>query len=105
MLGLAVGVATLLISIALLSGLQGQIKGRLIASSPQLLIEPVAKNTIDDAAAIVAAGRQAGISDVNQIVTGMIWGANEIERRGRPMHLRASESGPERELPADSIAL
>ena len=48
MLGLAVGVATLLISLALLSGLQGQIKARLIASSPQLLVEPIGKNTIDD---------------------------------------------------------
>ena len=40
MLGLAVGVATLLISIALLSGLQGQIKSRMIESSPQVLVEP-----------------------------------------------------------------
>ena len=47
MLGLAVGVATLIISLALLSGLQGQIKGRLIASSPQLLIEPAGGNTIE----------------------------------------------------------
>ena len=41
-LGLAVGVATLLISIALLSGLQGQIKARLIAdriSGNQLLLQ------------------------------------------------------------------
>ncbi len=105
MLGLAVGVATLLISIALLSGLQGQIKQRLIESSPQLLIEPMASNTIADAPAIVAAARQAGVAQVEPIVTGMVWGANELERRGRPLHLRASESGPERGLPLDTIAV
>ena len=51
-LGLGVGVFVLLMSIALLSGLQGQIKEKLIASSPQLLIEPAGSNTIADAPAI-----------------------------------------------------
>ena len=46
MLGLSVGGATLLISLALMAGLQGQIKQRLIASSPQLLIEPAGSPTI-----------------------------------------------------------
>ncbi len=74
MLGLAVGVATLLISLALLSGLQGQIKARLIASSPQLLIEPSGKNTIDDAAVIEAAARKLGMRDIRPIVSGIAWG-------------------------------
>ena len=42
------------VAAALLAGLQGQIKARLISSSPQLLIEASGKNTIDDADAIVA---------------------------------------------------
>lgn len=89
-LGLAVGVATLLFSLALLSGLQGQIKERLIASSPQILIEPAGKNTIDDAAAIVAEGRRLGMSNVEPIVSGIGWGANEVEERGgRPMRIRS----------------
>ena len=87
MLGLAVGVATLLISLALLSGLQGQIKARLIASSPQLLIEPIGKNTIDDPAAIEAEARRLGMRDVRAIVSGIAWGANQEERRGRPLRL------------------
>src|SRR5215212_6241290 len=70
MLGLAVGVATLLISIALLSGLQGQIKARLIASSPTLLIEPAGSNTIADAAAIGAAAKSLGMKEVRPIVAG-----------------------------------
>jgi lipoprotein-releasing system permease protein len=101
MLGLAVGVATLLISLALLSGLQGQIKARLIASSPQLLIEPAGKNTIDDAQVIAAAARKLGMRDVRAIVSGLAWGANQKERRGRPLRLRSATAA----LPSDSINL
>jgi lipoprotein-releasing system permease protein len=94
MLGLAVGVATLLISIALLSGLQGQIKARLIASSPQVLIEPKGSNTIEHADAIVAAARELGARDVNASVSGIGWGANEPEGRGRPMRIRSTDVPP-----------
>ena len=90
-LGLAVGVATLLISIALLSGLQGQIKSRLIASSPQLLIEPSASNTIDGAPAIIAAAKGLGMSDVRPIVEGIGWGANPGQQRGRPLRIRSAD--------------
>ncbi len=101
MLGLAVGVATLLISLALLSGLQGQIKARLIASSPQILIEPAGKNTIDEAPVIEAAARKLGMTDIRASVSGIAWGANQQERRGRPMRLR-SAGAP---VPSDSINL
>jgi lipoprotein-releasing system permease protein len=101
MLGLAVGVATLLISLALLSGLQGQIKARLIASSPQILIEPAGKNTIDESEVIVAAARKLGLRDIRAYVSGIAWGANQQERRGRPLRLR-SASGT---VPSDSINL
>lgn len=92
MLGLAVGVATLLISIALLSGLQGQIKQRLIASSPQILVEPAGQNTIDDSEAIVAAGRTLGMTRVHSTINGIAYGANEPQRRGRPVRVRSFES-------------
>jgi len=98
MLGLAVGVATLLISLALMAGLQGQIKRRLIASSPQLLIEPAGAPTIDNAKAIETAARRMGVTDVRPLVTGIGWGANDRERRGRPMRIR---SGAARELPSN----
>ncbi|HEV7486584.1 MAG TPA: FtsX-like permease family protein [Thermoanaerobaculia bacterium] len=90
MLGLAVGVATLLISLALMAGLQGQIKRRLIASSPQLLIEPAGSPTIADADAIAAAGRRLGMNSVQPLVSGIGWGANDRLRRGRPMRLRSA---------------
>jgi lipoprotein-releasing system permease protein len=107
MLGLAVGVATLLISLALMAGLQGQIKRRLIASSPQLLIEPAGSPTIADADAITAAGKRLGMS-VEPIVTGIGWGANDRLRRGRPMRLHSAfhlfRSDAEIELTRDFAA-
>jgi len=98
MLGLAVGVATLLISLALMAGLQGQIKQRLIASSPQLLIEPAGAPSIENAEAIAAAGRQLGMRDVRPLVSGIGWGANDKQKRGRPMRIR---SGAAKELPSN----
>ena len=97
MLGLAVGVATLLISIALLSGLQGQIKGRLIESSPQLLVEPAGRNTIEQAEAIVAEGRKLGMKDIRAYVSGIAWGGNDEQGRGRPMRIRSITPGHEPE--------
>ncbi len=100
-LGLGVGVFVLLMSIALLSGLQGQIKEKLIASSPQLLIEPAGSNTIDDAPAIVAAARKLGVREIRPMISGIAWGANETERRGRPMRIRSSGE----RIDPDSIAV
>ncbi|HEX7419510.1 MAG TPA: FtsX-like permease family protein [Thermoanaerobaculia bacterium] len=96
-LGLGVGVFVLLMSIALLSGLQGQIKEKLIASSPQLLIEPAGSNTIADAPAIIALAKKLGVREVHPIISGIGWGANETERRGRPMRVRSSEQSIERD--------
>lgn len=97
MLGLAVGVATLLISIALLSGLQGQIKGRLIESSPHILVEPAARNTVENAEGIVAEARALGMRDVRPFVSGIAWGANEAAELGRPMRVRSFTPGREPE--------
>src|SRR5258706_11465294 len=95
MLGLAIGVAALLISIALLTGLQSQIKARLIASSPTILIEPAGKKRIDDADEIVATAQRMGIRDIEPVVSGIAWGANEAEKRGRPMRIRSFTPGHE----------
>ncbi|HEY0156752.1 MAG TPA: FtsX-like permease family protein [Thermoanaerobaculia bacterium] len=89
MLGLAVGVATLLISIALLSGLQGQIKSRLIESSPQVLVEPAGQNMIDGSDGVIAAARKLGVGDIRPFVSGIAYGANEEQNAGRPMRVRS----------------
>jgi len=95
MLGLAVGVATLLISIALLSGLQGQIKQRLIQSSPQILVDPAGRNTLEHAEEIVAQAKTLGMRDVRPFVSGIAWGANESAELGRPMRVRSFTPGRE----------
>lgn len=95
MLGLAVGVATLLISIALLTGLQGQITGRLIDSSPQILVEPTGQNSIDGADAVVAAARASGMTDIRPFVSGIAWSTNEDRSAGRPMRVRSIVPGRE----------
>lgn len=96
-LGLAVGVGALLISIALLSGLQGQIKTQLIESSPQVLAEPRGQQTIENAAQIVARGRQLGMRDVSAFISGIGYGANEEQGRGRPVRVRSYAAGKEPE--------
>lgn len=96
-LGLAVGVGALLISIALLSGLQGQIKTQLIESSPQVLAEPKGQQTIENAAQIVARGRQLGMRDVSAFISGIGYGANEEQGRGRPVRVRSYATGKEPE--------
>ncbi|HVE73139.1 MAG TPA: FtsX-like permease family protein [Thermoanaerobaculia bacterium] len=96
-LALAIGVAALLISIALLSGLQGQITGRLIESSPQLLVEPAGRNTIEKADAIVLAASRLGMRDVRPYISGIAWGANSAAQIGRPMRLRSYPPGREPE--------
>ena len=95
MLGLAVGVAVLLVSIALLSGLQGQIKSRLIQSSPQLLVEPAGSNTIAQAGAIIAAARGLGMTDIRPFISGIGYGATEDQQRHQPVRLRSYVRGHE----------
>lgn len=101
-LGLALGVAALLFSIALLSGLQGQIKGRLIAESPQLLVEPVGRNTIERANEIVTFAKKLGM-DVRPYTAGIAWGGNEAKGVGRPLRVRSYAPGEEPAQDARSL--
>lgn len=93
MLGLTVGIATLLISLALLSGLQSQIKSRLLETGPQLLIEP------RGAASIQSTGRVMGIvssvpgAKAEALVSGMAWISDGEGRQGRPGRLRSWSPG------------
>jgi lipoprotein-releasing system permease protein len=95
MLGLALGVAATLIAIALLSGLQGQIKGRLIQNSPQVLVEPSGQNMIDDADAVIARARELGMRDIRPYIAGIGYGANEDQQNGRAMRMRSLVRGHE----------
>ncbi len=90
-LGLAVGVATLIVSLALLSGLQGKIKSRLQASTPHLLVEPAGSHTIDDVDSILTACRSVA-KRVDPVVTGIAWASNERAETGRPARIRTIPS-------------
>ena len=92
---LAVGVATLIISIALLSGMQGQIKSRLIESSPQLLVEPAGRNTIERGDEIVAAAKRLGMSDVRPFISGIAYGTTDDQRRHQPVRIQSFVQGHE----------
>jgi lipoprotein-releasing system permease protein len=95
MLGLALGVAATLIAIALLSGLQGQIKGRLIQNSPQVLVEPSGQNMIDGADQVIARAKALGMRDVRPYIAGIGYGANEDSQSGRAMRMRSLVPGHE----------
>ena len=92
-LGLAVGVATLLISLSLLSGLQGQIKGRLIASTPQILIEPVGASGIVSAAQIQQILAATPDAKVQSVITGIAWASDRSGHHGRPVRIRSYQEG------------
>ncbi|MGA7617719.1 MAG: FtsX-like permease family protein [Thermoanaerobaculia bacterium] len=87
MLGLAVGVFTLIISLALLSGLQGEIKSRLIAASPQLLIEPASGTSIADSQKVLADLEHYGFETIRPEISGFAWATNRRAGRGRPVRI------------------
>lgn len=88
-LGLGVGVATLLISLALLSGLQGKIKSRLAAQTPQVVISPSGTIGIGDSERLVAVAEAAGAETIEAVVSGFAWATDVDGKRGRPLRLRS----------------
>jgi len=91
-LGLAVGVATLLISLALLSGLQGKIKSRLAAQTPQIVVEPRGTIGVVSAADVTRLSLETSATRAEGVVAGFAWGTNEEGTRGRPIRLRSFTS-------------
>ena len=86
-LGLAVGVATLIVSLALLSGLQDRIKSRLLASSPHLLIESASGHAIENSELALEKASTVG-NRVEPYISGMVWVSNRTREIGRPAKLR-----------------
>lgn len=93
MLGLTVGVATLLISLSLLSGLQGQIKERLLETGPQLLIEPKGSAAIANGSSLARRIGAHADARVDSLVTGIAWLSDEQGREGRPARIRSYHEG------------
>lgn len=91
-LGLAVGVATLLISLALLSGLQGEIKDRLVREGPQLLIQARGAIGVENPDAVIGELEAAGVRDVRPVIEGMMWMSDPGGARGRPARVQSFQS-------------
>jgi lipoprotein-releasing system permease protein len=73
-LGLLLGVAALVVSIALLSGFQTNIRRRLLAETPHLLVTPAGRGEFHDADRI--AGKLAaipGVASVSPVAKGRVW--------------------------------
>jgi lipoprotein-releasing system permease protein len=73
-LGLLLGVAALVVSLALLSGFQTNIRNRLLAETPHLLVTPAGRGEFHDADRI--AGKLAavpGVVSVSPVAKGRVW--------------------------------
>ena len=73
-LGLLLGVAALVVSLALLSGFQTNIRNRLLAETPHLLVTPAGRGEFHDADRI--AGKLAavpGVASVSPVAKGRVW--------------------------------
>jgi len=73
-LGLLLGVAALVVSLALLSGFQTNIRKRLLAETPHLLVTPVGRGEFRDADRF--AGKLAavpGVTSVSPVAKGRVW--------------------------------
>ena len=72
--GLLLGVAALVVSLALLSGFQTNIKRRLLAETPHLLVTPAGRGEFRDADRL--AGKLAavpGVASVSPVAKGRVW--------------------------------
>jgi lipoprotein-releasing system permease protein len=73
-LGLALGVAALVVSLALLEGFQAHVKSRLLAETPHLLVTPAGRGVFHDVDRV--GGRLAavrGVVSVSPIARGRVW--------------------------------
>jgi lipoprotein-releasing system permease protein len=73
-LGLTLGVAALVVSLALLAGFQTNIKKRLLAETPHLLVTPSGRGEFHDSDRI--AGKLAalpGVASVSPVARGRVW--------------------------------
>lgn len=89
--GLALGVAALVVSIALLTGFQDQIRGRLSKSTPHLLVTPAGAAFFPDASAVAdAIAKEPGVRSIDPVVEGRGWITDMRARAALPVRYRAS---------------
>ncbi|HEV8610541.1 MAG TPA: FtsX-like permease family protein [Thermoanaerobaculia bacterium] len=97
-LGLAVGVAALVISLSLLSGFQDRIRAQMAQRSPHLRVSPARGATLADPGRVAEAlGSLAGIVRVDPAIEGRGWASGRALESTLPVRYRNAPAG---ELPA-----
>ena len=91
--GLAVGVAALVLSIALLTGFQDRIRERLSRDTPHLLVLPASGTSLPGAAPLAEEiARSRGVSSVSLFVDGRGWITDPGARSALPIRFRSDPS-------------
>jgi lipoprotein-releasing system permease protein len=103
-LGLAVGVAALVISLALLSGFQDRIRSQMAMRSPHLVVSPARGDRLADPDRVRAAlAALPGAVSVEPVVEGRGWLCDASARTCLPVRYRNVSEGPLR-LSGDGVA-
>ena len=93
--GLALGVAALVVSLALLTGFQDKIRERLAKTTPHLRVSPARGEFFDDPSAVAAAlARDARVLSVSPLVEGRGWLSDPRGRTTLPVRFQARKDGP-----------
>src|SRR5512143_794419 len=104
MLGLAVGVAALVISLALLSGFQDRIRSQMALRSPHLVVSPARGARLPDAErARRALASAPGVIAADPVIEGRGWISEFSGRAISPARYRNISEGPLR-LEGDGLA-
>lgn len=97
-LGLAVGVAALVIALSLLSGFQDRIRAQMAERSPHLRVSPSRGGSLADPARVrTALGSLAGVVRVDPVIEGRGWASGSTSGSTFPIRYRNASAG---ELPA-----
>jgi lipoprotein-releasing system permease protein len=97
-LGLAVGVAALVISLSLLSGFQDRIRAQMAQRSPHLRVSAARGATLADPGRVAEAlGSLAGVARVDPAIEGRGWASGRALESTLPIRYR---NAPAEELPA-----
>jgi lipoprotein-releasing system permease protein len=94
-LGLAVGVAALIISLALLSGFQDRIRAQMALRSPHLVVSPVRGDRLDDPQLVARTlAALPGVLSADPVIEGRGWLCDSSGRNGVPVRYRSVSEGP-----------
>src|SRR6266542_1448979 len=94
-LGLAVGVAALIISLALLSGFQDRIRAQMALRSPHLVVPPARGDRLDDPQLIARTlAALPGVLSTDPVIEGRGWLCDASGRNAVPVRYRNVSEGP-----------